>query len=229
MLTELLLKNYRCHAETRIPLGRLNVLVGPNAIGKSSALEALWVLGRLLDRPESKLLLVSEPRLEGNVLTGAKDLLWLARRGGGELAVRVKGENEGEMWELWARSRNHNIVLEWEGGLSDEHDKDELSLLFKRGQYSFVLQSADTFRFDSRRLAEPSHLTEEEPRLQEDGYGLATVLSALKLMSTERFFGLGGRRTRHRAVPPQDSFQADQDRAKSATSDYRRSTARDDP
>jgi putative AbiEii toxin of type IV toxin-antitoxin system len=47
-----------------------------------------------------------------------------------------------------------------------------------------------TLRLDSRRLSEPSLSEEEVPRLEEDGYGLATVLSALKLSSTERFRAL---------------------------------------
>ena len=69
MLTELLLEQFRAHAATRIPLGRLTVLVGPNGAGKSSALEALWLLGRLVDAPPEE------------VFVGPHELRWLVRRG----------------------------------------------------------------------------------------------------------------------------------------------------
>src|SRR5690349_11509276 len=51
MLTALHLSNFRAHADTRVKLSSITVLVGPNASGKSSALAALYHLGRPLREP----------------------------------------------------------------------------------------------------------------------------------------------------------------------------------
>jgi AAA ATPase-like protein len=87
MLTELSLHQYRAHAATRIPLERLCVLIGPNAVGKSSALEALFLLGRLLSEPAEK------------VFVGGRDLRWLVRRGASEpMKIHVAGSRQGVAW-----------------------------------------------------------------------------------------------------------------------------------
>lgn len=78
MLTKLDLQNYRAHTATEIPLSPLTVLIGPNAVGKSSALEALHLLGRLLeDNPEK-------------ALTGPRELRWLHRRGATEGELKTQ-------------------------------------------------------------------------------------------------------------------------------------------
>lgn len=51
MLTELRLQNFKCFgAEVVIPLGKLNLLTGINAKGKSTALQGLLVLSQSIDR-----------------------------------------------------------------------------------------------------------------------------------------------------------------------------------
>lgn len=183
MLTELSLHEYRTHTATTIPLTPLCVLVGPNAVGKSSALEALAVLGRLLDEPADR------------VFVGSRELRWLVRRGAtGDLKIQVRGKTaEGAMWHVVATAPRPGEVrptkVDWTSrartGLMKGHaPKDPLPAGAE------PLRSAVTLRLDSRRLAEPSSSTEEVPRLREDGYGLATVLSALKLASTDRFGAL---------------------------------------
>jgi predicted ATPase len=46
---------------------------------------------------------------------------------------------------------------------------------------------ASFLRLEARRLGRPSYSDQEVPVLAEDGYGLATVLTALKVASTDRF------------------------------------------
>lgn len=55
MFTELAFKNYRALRDARIPLGPLNLLVGPNGSGKTSVLEAMrWANGNFPDFQELK-------------------------------------------------------------------------------------------------------------------------------------------------------------------------------
>jgi predicted ATPase len=192
MLTELSLHEYRAHAATRVPLTPLSVLVGPNAVGKSSALEALFLLGRLLDAPPLE------------VLVGGCELRWLVRRGATEdLKIQVSGKQGEESWKLWATAPRDGDVLGTKLGWDVQYppeveaarDAAEQALGTRgprpeRPAGADALRGAVTLRLDSRRLAEPSISAEEVPRLYEDGYGLATVLSALKLSSTDRFHAL---------------------------------------
>ncbi|HSO00470.1 MAG TPA: AAA family ATPase [Candidatus Nanopelagicales bacterium] len=189
MLTELSLQQFRAHAATRIPLGRLTVLVGPNGAGKSSALEAVWLLGRLVDEPAER------------VLSGRHALRWLVRHGaGGDLKIHVSGVERGAPSEFWvtAPSGGDESTAKLDGLVeskppSDEEDDMEAAwnLLHPRlPAVARVLRDVAVLRLDARRLSEPSYIKEEVPRLADDGYGLATVLSALKLASTDRFNAL---------------------------------------
>jgi hypothetical protein len=152
MLTELTLQRYKAHKDTRVPLARLTVLVGPNASGKTSALEAL------------------------RVLSGAAPVLDLALRQGATLPMRLgcAGETRGKPWSRTTGARD------------PDYDPEDL-------------RPATFLRLDARRLGEPSHSDEEVPVLAEDGYGLATVLTALKVASNDRFHALEG--AARRVVP----------------------------
>ncbi|WP_437929576.1 ATP-binding protein [Sorangium sp. So ce291] len=176
MLTELSLHQYRAHTATRIPLQQLTVLVGPNAVGKSSVLEALYLLGRAIEAEESK-----EP-----VFTGARDLRWLVRRGATEpMRVQLKGRRQdAPIWRIWLDSLSAGVAFDVDGPAALDEDG---GAFLHESVVGRTLRSAVTLRLDSKRLAEPSISEEEVPGLREDGYGLATVLSTMKLTSTGRF------------------------------------------
>ena len=55
MIESVTLQNFKAHRDTRVPLGRLTVLVGQNAAGKTSVLQALDLLGRCLHTPAKSL------------------------------------------------------------------------------------------------------------------------------------------------------------------------------
>ena len=46
MLSEVELKNYRGHTNTKVPFARFTLLVGDNAVGKTSVLEAVSLVAR---------------------------------------------------------------------------------------------------------------------------------------------------------------------------------------
>ncbi|WP_437745046.1 ATP-binding protein [Sorangium sp. So ce1504] len=176
MLTELSLHEYRAHTATRIPLQQLTVLIGPNAAGKSSVLEALQLLGRAIEDNEST----------KSVFVGARDLRWLRRREAtGPMRVELKGRRQdAPPWRIWFDSLNSGVGWDVEGPAALDEDAGAHLKVSVVGR---TLRTAVMLRLDSRRLAEPSISEEEVPGLQEDGYGLATVLSAMKLISTARF------------------------------------------
>lgn len=188
MLNELALQEFKAHSATRFELERLTVLVGPNACGKTSALEAMLYLSRASQGIQ-------------DVFPDERAARWSGRRGAAKpMQIHGRGTTDGEPWtitvtvpldgdptrpsitrspELYG-GRSSRIIER--GEIDDQPIGDNPNLLWARTPASAIL-----LRLDARRLADPSYSEEETPRLAEDGYGLATVLSTLKLSSTERF------------------------------------------
>lgn len=175
MLIEVSLQQYRAHVDTCVPLSPLTLLVGPNAVGKSSVLEALVVLGRVLGTAPGETSI--------DTLAGSCALPWLLRRGAvSEIKIAVTGEVEGQRWSAWAAAPSDLSTSMLKPGWHPD--------AVTHGIAKDVLVNAVALRLDARRLAEPSTSDQEVPTLDEDGYGLATVLSTLKLTSTDRFHAL---------------------------------------
>jgi len=195
MITELILQQFKAHVATRIPLGRLTVLVGPNAAGKTSALEALWLLSRVIEQPRQAL----QP-----VFCGNYDFRWVVRRGATEnMKIEVRGETPASTWDFrvtapsngaiqkaeaewteWARAPDPELQQKLKAVLGQDLLKQRTA---QPPEGTQVLRGAVSLRLEASRLAVPSYSEEEIPRLAEDGYGLATVLSTMKLSATERF------------------------------------------
>jgi predicted ATPase len=165
MITELTLEQYKAHEATRVPLAQLTVLVGPNASGKTSALEAVRVLSRAARMVPDHALL-AEPAPYTIVRQGASRPMRLG----------CAGATRGHSWSLRLTVSDGALAGATEDG-DPPPRPDELP-------------PAAFLRLDATRLGEPSHSDEEVPALAEDGYGLATVLTALKVASTERFHAL---------------------------------------
>lgn len=194
MITDLLLQQFKAHADTRVPLGPLSVLIGPNAVGKTSVLEALLLLSRLLDAPRS-------PR---DVLQGKHDLRWLVRRGATQdMKVEARGEAASSTWAYLLTAPASGDVekadVDWTDRARARTAEEEKALkeVFGDGlrkqrspvppEGTEILRGAVALNLDGQRLAAPSYSEDEVPRLGQDGYGLATVLAALKLADTAAF------------------------------------------
>lgn len=87
MLTSLRLINFKNHEDTLIEgLQPLSVFVGPNAVGKSSILEAVQLVSDFGDPRKEKELQASIPEM--------------ARLGSDEFSIDAKGETSGESWQV---------------------------------------------------------------------------------------------------------------------------------
>ncbi len=194
MITELTLQQFKAHTATRIPLGKLTVVVGQNAAGKTSILEGLLLLSRLLDQPPE------------SVFTGKYDLRWVLRRGATEeLKIQALGCTETSYWEFLVTAPDTTIEkarVDWTDRTRPMNADQEKALRSVFGDEldkqrfptppagASALRGAVALRLEASRLAEPSYSEDETPRLEEDGYGLATALSTLKLTSTEQFMAM---------------------------------------
>ncbi len=187
MLEHLELENYRGHRLTKIPLTRFTLLVGDNAVGKSSALEAVHLVGQIFDkdkRPEK-------------LFRGKRSLSWLALSGAtGAMALRLHGHEDDKPWSLEVTSpdREKTAAMTYSWSLGETRQEslplDSASLATNPSRPPNEVrhvQSAVVLKLDARRLAAPSTSEEEQPRIEYDGTGLATALQFLKVADLEAF------------------------------------------
>jgi predicted ATPase len=157
MIESIALRNYRGHTDTVVPCGRLTVLVGENATGKTSALRAVQSISDGIT-----------PTLPA----------YLLRRGSTELEIGLKGRGPDGGWHIRARYElrdGQDVLHETEGAVANDDGTEG-----RRPQATFLSLSPED-------LAAPSASQRVVPDLEPSGRGLASVLAYLKLAETERF------------------------------------------
>jgi predicted ATPase len=169
MITELSLRNFKAHRATEVKLGRLTVLVGPNAAGKTSLLQAIALIG-LRQNQKTKDEDLFRAEHEPSIL--------LTRGQEGPLLVGLRGATAGGEWEAkllfetlafgppWTPSFERT----WEGG----HN-------WPRNLFERELDAVTIFRFDPSRIAAPGNSVDPKPRVKADGANTAPALAALKI------------------------------------------------
>lgn len=191
MITKAKFTNFKLLRDVEVPLGRFNVLVGANGVGKSSVLEGLHYLlqlasvvntadgergGRasaLFRGPRDPSLLASR---SGNGASGAFDLAVVGDRIR-EFGVSCK-RREGE--------EGYQYSLRFHGDEPDVGPMDyslESRNLFVEMMLKRVaktgLASVVRLRLDATRLGEDHYSEEKNPSVEYDGEGLASVLQEL--------------------------------------------------
>lgn len=162
MIESFELHNYKSHVSTRIELGRLTALAGPNGSGKTALLEALnWAAGRIKDinmpRPSNRGRDGDEEWSYGLKIVVEGNAVHLASKSGGSVANMIQGISEGHAryWRDWNRA------------------------------HPSLLQNARYLSLSSLELGAPSYLAETETRIRPNGYGLASFLADLMTSDPE--------------------------------------------
>jgi AAA domain, putative AbiEii toxin, Type IV TA system/AAA ATPase domain len=176
MLTSVELTNYRGHVHTTVPLSRFTLLVGDNAVGKTSVLEAVDLVSALF-----------KPTPLHDVFKDAWDLRWLARWTSEAPCILLRSTSpDGELL-VSPKLRNGSLAVDshyvWRDALGNA-SRDSLSRLWNLPAVkiaSLGLQPA------MRMLAMPSVSNDSVPSLREDGFGLPTFIAYLRLKSFERY------------------------------------------
>lgn len=197
MIQKLILQNFKGIESADIELERLTVIVGPNASGKTSVLQALHLLMGL-----------SNPATVRSELLGEH---------GGAAALRRRGGKEAEtllqVSGTW-RDRPGTLQMQlsspegWQGhllqvkGTWDQSEfeipqVDPTTVWLTSGKKQPDLTKLPPtltdwaahalLRLEARRLAEPSYTEEIEPRIDSDGSGLASVLAQMALSRPDDF------------------------------------------
>lgn len=196
MLSKLLLQNWRAHAHTEIPLSPFTLLVGPNATGKTSVLEALYLLGRLFQKP-------SDPASPGG-FSGRTAPQWLCRQGAAEPAEAVAWSADSS-WNVGLRiSQPDAVVSVTTGESAEQRAQQAISYplipsgsielgtqeLGKLPQQARQLASVLQLTLDAKQLAAPGIDLGSDSRLLQSGAGLAPLLMEMKLNHTRDFEAL---------------------------------------
>lgn len=190
MITSIQLRSFKGHHDTTVPLGRLTVLVGPNGTGKTSVLQALSLMDRLMKEQPAE------------VLQGELSPLDLLRRAEhGPIILTSEGMDGARSWKIamqfsepGPQSNQHQALrVDWQHGPYTGH-VETIALPFDHAMYeaegsklaSFI-GPAVLYHFDARRIAAAAYSTEETPTVDADGGNTAVALAALKLEREEAF------------------------------------------
>jgi predicted ATPase len=175
MLTRFRIQSFKAIGNLDIALDRLTVLVGPNACGKSSVLQALNVLCKMRDKSPDKSF--------GGYLA-VQELT--TRDAAAPLLLRAEGESFALEWCANQASREDRWSDNDGPRLSYENAKD------RRDYANFwlppsqpvedtrMLPKSELFRFELEYLVAPAEVS-PDPELAASGRGLAAVLGQLAL------------------------------------------------
>jgi len=189
MIDKLTLQNFKGIESAEIELERLTVIVGPNASGKTSVLQALHLLSQM----------ANPDLLRNNVVLAQGGVSLLLKREQKNGVVRADGRASGHPMNLRVLLFSEPTKLEvwgtWGGKRFDIRDPFHTPGTNRRlfdvsAPPLEVLQNwsgASLLRFEPRRLAEPSHAESVEPRIQSDGLGMASVLAQMALNRPDDF------------------------------------------
>lgn len=179
MIERVELRDFKSHAHTEIDVGRLTLLVGPNSSGKSSVLEALFLLCRAGTRPSL------------NLSDLARDPRALVRSKQEGFSIEIHGSVQSEEFEV-------SIDLSSEGEPSRRFSRGEVRNFDPNGSglprplmdLQGDLGRTIHFKLSPRRLAAPYYSEDIPPQVGSTGEGLAPTLAYLMTYEPDKFQSL---------------------------------------
>ena len=159
----------------------LTVLVGPNSSGKTSVLEGLHYLAQ------------AGTRSTLDYMRGPRDPTVLAtRHAAGPTRIEIEGRWDGARHGGAAAltmggHESPAVSGQWEGDPFEFAKGQPVSSEDRLRTFGRALASAVLLRFNAERLGAPSYSADEVPRVEYDGYGLATVIADLQTADRGRF------------------------------------------
>ncbi len=175
MIKSIQIQNFKNIRDQQVDFERLTVVVGANASGKTTLLEAVDLAVRCTTDDPS------------NVFSNHRHCDWLYTRGGkGDLRLTCK--TEGGTWNVTATPPADFPPMEresigkgiWKFSVEPHAGAD-------RDRVIGSARGATLLQLNARQLAKASYSDVEPPRIEFDGEGLATVLAYLLLTDRDRF------------------------------------------
>jgi len=186
MLEQFRLHEFKAHRATELHFSRLTMLVGDNASGKTSVLDALAIQGGL------------RPPFE-DLLRGAWSIPNLIRRGApsNRSTLVSSGLRGADHWTTTlhlclTQEQKYSLEASAEAGQRRQEataNGDRQGFGYSAGWDSIraVTGSAAMYRLRAEQIANAAYSYDPEVRIQADGTNTAVVLAAMKLGDDERF------------------------------------------
>jgi predicted ATPase len=185
LLEQFELHEFKAHRETKLHFSRFTMLVGDNASGKSSVLDALALQGGL------------RPSLH-EILRGAWSIPNLLRRGAtsNRITLVSSGTRGADVWtstlHLIQDEQNYAVDVSAHIGASRHEASGNGDRLGSGhgGDWSgirAVIGSAAMYRLRAEQIAAAAYSHDPDVRVEADGTNTAVVLAAMKLGDDERF------------------------------------------
>ncbi|WP_083680992.1 AAA family ATPase [Archangium sp. Cb G35] len=192
MIQKVSFRNYKAYRSLDLELEPFTVLVGPNASGKTTLLEGLHLMSRVVAKFSglSPLMLEEQPELRSYGVSLPLELgvegVWEGKQG----TARISGTPDSEpsptgslrYWKFMVDGRWNVERVDVPIGHAEQFQFVSEDTPFRRALMSILV-----LRLESRRLAAPSYSEAEIPSMDSDGSGLASVLAHLKLSDDEAF------------------------------------------
>jgi hypothetical protein len=192
-------KNFKSLHDVRFNFERLTVLVGPNAAGKTSVLEACRMLADLAhSRGHADPVEYIRERFSSGLFTPAA---LKTRNVGADEFIELQAVVEPGAWN----QRHDDILLRMRPAWKDAADQTPLIEIEHNGEGGRLMphaistgQEAATdvsclghgpalqLSLQAAALSKPSYVTDENAQMQADGYGLASMLAALAATDRSR-------------------------------------------
>ena len=202
MINSLYLQNFKAFAKAEIPLERLTVIVGPNASGKTSILQALQYLSSADSEPPD------------DFFRGRRDASMLYRRAATGEELQIAGSHAQD----WVRIRlvpskdferkPSSSIISWshhrETTIAEKPDRPGWHPFYELPRDFRSIKHAEILRLDASRLSAPAN---GSPIMQLDGSGLASALTYLKLKQPEDFLRI--EQQLHSVVPSFERLRFD--------------------
>ncbi|MBK7535311.1 MAG: AAA family ATPase [Myxococcales bacterium] len=192
MISHIRLRDFKGHRDTTVPLGRLTMLVGDNASGKTSVLQALELQAAMAS-PKARTAW-HEP--DDLLRRGAQDRFFL----------ETFGVSQGSSWQMtttvtaptpstsvWTayeegklgeRAFTRSLVWQPDGGLFESRSTTGLD---NPSELKAHTGSARLYRLDGAQVAAPSLADEQSDVIATDGSNTAKALAGIKLDHDEIF------------------------------------------
>lgn len=187
-------RNFKALRDVELALDRFTILVGPNASGKTSALEGLHHLSRLAST-DPRLVFDGRAGLGVIASRGAEGVFELAlsgtfRRKKGDLSISFNSIEDfpfSDSYRFESRWGDRRFSVRRELNPPEDtpasHPGSELGL-------GLVVREAAYLRFDLERLSEASYSDLPTPVIGPDGRGLAAVVADMAVARPDDFVRL---------------------------------------
>lgn len=174
MIQSLFARNFKSLRENQLDLGRLTVIVGPNASGKSSILQSADLLCKIVRSKQSS----DDPNTANG--TNWLDNIVAERRRGVNERITLEGKTESGEWRCSSSYPGKPLDI------PHLHYRGSDSSIWQPNPDRFeVLPSSILLRLETSRLVNPEIRSNDPSVMEPDGAGLHSALMNLTLSSPD--------------------------------------------